>query len=45
MTPLESIFDRLCNAKHGYLMIPLVGIGAAGFLILVLEIILYIAHH
>jgi hypothetical protein len=39
MSKLESTFNRLCNTRHGYLMIPVVGIGVTGFLILVLEIL------
>lgn len=42
MTPLEKQFDRLCNSRHGYLMIPVVGIGAVGFIVLVHHILVYI---
>lgn len=38
MSRLLSTFNGLCATKHGYLMIPLVGIGALGFIILLIKI-------
>lgn len=39
---LESAFNRLCNSRFGYLMIPVVGVGVLGFVILVIETARYL---
>lgn len=39
---IESAFNRLCNSRFGYLMIPMVGAGALGFAILVIETMKYL---
>lgn len=36
---LEETFNRLCNTRHGYLMITVVGVGVLGFFMLTIEII------
>lgn len=38
---LELLFNRLCNMRHGWLMIPVVGIGILGFFILLTELVRY----
>lgn len=35
---MTALFNRLCAMKHGYLMILVVGVGMAGFGMLVAEI-------
>ena len=43
MSKLESTFNRLCSAQHGYLMIPLIGISYVGLIILIVETIKYLS--